>query len=261
MSRRENADQRCVHCHLHQLICICAQLPRILTRTRLVVLLHGREADKPTNTGALAALCLPNAVVRAPPAATDRRLSPATRAPHRADDADGADDADDAKASDAIRDARRTAPFDVGADAALLFPSVNARTLAGGASARIATLVVPDGTWRQARKMARDLDRSPDAAAWPRVALPEGLPPTQYRLRNERREGGLSTLEAIAHALAILDGDPTIATRLLAAQRMFVERTLWVRGALRDDQVTDGLPPGAGVVRGTHPLAVPLPRP
>jgi DTW domain-containing protein len=58
-------------------------------------------------------------------------------------------------------------------------------------------LVVPDGTWRKARKL---LYLNPLLAALPRVALPEGLT-SRYRLRKAPMPGALSTLEAIVTAL------------------------------------------------------------
>lgn len=54
---------RCVHCRLHRAACICAIVPRIETRTRVVLVLHRAEARKSTNTGRLALLCLPNSAV------------------------------------------------------------------------------------------------------------------------------------------------------------------------------------------------------
>jgi hypothetical protein len=43
------------------------------------------------------------------------------------------------------------------------------------------------------------------------------------------RAGGLSTLEAIGRALALLEGDDSIATRLDALLDAFVERQLRAR--------------------------------
>jgi DTW domain-containing protein len=110
-------------------------------------------------------------------------------------------------------------------------------------SDRPIVLVVPDGNWRQAGKMRR---RVPGLAELPRVSLP-AMPPTAYRLRAELREGGLATLEAIAGALAILEGErgPAIEAALLAVFRVMVDRTLWSRGALRDSEVTGGVPAAA----------------
>ena len=56
----------------------------------------------------------------------------------------------------------------------------------------------------------------------------------------------MSTLEAIAHALGILEG-PAIAEALLDIHRLAVERTLWTKGRLARDLVWGGIP--AGVAR------------
>ena len=60
MSRRDNADARCPRCRVHSSLCVCALIPRIATRTRLVLVVHRREERKPTNTGRLAIACLSN---------------------------------------------------------------------------------------------------------------------------------------------------------------------------------------------------------
>src|SRR6185295_792343 len=66
VSRRDNADARCPRCRVHASLCVCALIPRIETRTHLVLVVHRREERKPTNTGRLAIECLPNsrAIVR-----------------------------------------------------------------------------------------------------------------------------------------------------------------------------------------------------
>lgn len=75
------------------------------------------------------------------------------------------------------------------------------------------------------------------------MSLPVG-PPSIYRLRQETQAGGLATLEAIARALGILEG-ASIQRELERVLRIMVERTLWARGALRDDELMHGLPVGA----------------
>ncbi|WP_431194487.1 DTW domain-containing protein [Pseudomonas aeruginosa] len=66
-------------------------------------------------------------------------------------------------------------------------------------------LVVPDGTWRKARKL---LHLNPALAALPRVSLAEGMA-SRYRLRKAPGEGALSTIEAIAAALDELEAPRT----------------------------------------------------
>src|SRR5215471_19026160 len=63
MGRRHKPHLRCADCRLHRSVCICGLLPRIETRTRVVLVVHQLELAKPTNTGLLAARCLPNSAV------------------------------------------------------------------------------------------------------------------------------------------------------------------------------------------------------
>lgn len=195
---------------MHQTLCICALVPRLVTRTRLTLVVHHREAQKPTNTGQLAARCLERSSV----VVYGERDRPVMLPP----------------ADDAVQ-------------RVLLFPDDNAEPISRYADGGPVELLVPDGTWRQASKLRH---RVPDLAALPFVRLPEAGA-TQYRLRAEHRGGGLATFEAIARALGILEGDagPSIEAAMLALFRVMVERTLWFRGALRSEQVTSGIPTAA----------------
>jgi DTW domain-containing protein YfiP len=194
---------------MHETLCICALVPRLETRTRVELIVHCREERKPTNTGQLASRCLPRSHISI------------------------------------VGDRER--PFEcvvVTAEeqAVLLFPADDAVPITQfAASERPIVLIVPDGTWRQASKMRK---RIPGLAEVPCVTLPDSGP-SNYRLRAEVHEGGLATFEAIARALCILEGDPQIEAAMLAVFQVMVERTLWLRGALRDDEVTGGIPAAA----------------
>lgn len=106
----------------------------------------------------------------------------------------------------------------------VLFPSEGARELGPDDRAEPLVLLVPDGSWSQARKAVR---RDAALAGVETVTLPPGAP-TRYRLRRNPRERGLCTLEAIARALGILE-DPAVEARMLAVLERFVDRTLAVR--------------------------------
>lgn len=193
---------------MHATLCVCALVPRLVTRTKLVLLIHRIEARKPTNTGLLAARCLTTSevVVRGHEGAPS---SSVVAAP--------------------------------GSDVVLLFPHPEARPLAEyAAHGRPITLVVPDGTWRQASKVRQ---RVPGLDAAPCATLPHDAP-SLYRLRAEAHGHGLATMEAIARAMGILEG-PAVREALERVLRAMVERTLWARGQLDRDAVTDGLPEGA----------------
>jgi DTW domain-containing protein YfiP len=182
-------------------------MPRLVTRTRVVLFIHRFEHRKPTNTGLLAASCLVGSEVHV-----------------RGDKSDTA------------------APFvcPEGSRPLVLFPYEGATPLdqVEPADAPV-TLIVPDGSWRQASKVYK---RVPGLAELPCVALPPG-PPSIYRLRTEAHADGLSTIEAIARALGILEGVDVQR----ALERVFlamVERTLWARGTVPRTAVTSGIPEG-----------------
>src|SRR5207253_8194346 len=119
MSRRNNAASRCLRCRMRSSLCVCALMPRIETRTRIVLLIHRAEDRKPTNTGRLATECLVNSEV-------------------------------------IVRGNRETesAPLPIaeGTQPVLLYPAEDAVPLPELRFDRPVTLIVPDGNWRQASK-------------------------------------------------------------------------------------------------------------
>jgi DTW domain-containing protein YfiP len=204
--RNNNLKARCVACRMHASLCICDLVTEIDTRTRLVVVMHRAEERKSTNTGALAARCIARSeiVVR------------------------GHED--------------RPSRFEVAGatQPVLLFPHEDAVPLARFArSERPITLVVPDGTWRQASKVRA---RVPGLRDIPCALLPVESPST-YRLRVESDPTRLSTIEAIARAMGLLEG-MHVRRAIERVFRTMVERTLWSKGDLDDDEVTGGIPPG-----------------
>jgi DTW domain-containing protein len=209
VSRRDNAHNRCLRCRMLGGLCVCALIPtpRIETRTRLVLIIHRYEDRKPTNTGRLAAECLANSeiIVRGHESAP---TPPFLCAPE-------------------------TQPV-------FLFPYEGSTPLGELAlSARPVTLIVPDGNWRQASKVR---NRVPGLRDIPCVSLPAGAP-SIYRLRAEAHETGLATIEAIARAMGLLEGDH-VQRALELVFRAMVDRTLWSRGKVRTANVTGGIPDG-----------------
>jgi DTW domain-containing protein YfiP len=89
-------------------------------------------------------------------------------------------------------------------------------------------LLVPDGNWSQARRIVH---RDPDARDAEAVRLPPGAP-SRYRLRRSPREGTVSTLEAVARALAVLEGE-AIERGLARLLEVFVARTERDAGRVR----------------------------
>ncbi len=85
------------------------------------------------------------------------------------------------------------------------------------------TLVVLDGSWSQARKM---MQRVPELRALRRWSLV--APPGRRSLRASP-PGGLSTLESVAEALAVLEGD-AVAVPLPAVHEALVQKQFEERG-------------------------------
>jgi DTW domain-containing protein YfiP len=138
--------------------------------TRVLILQHPSELKHALNTARLAALGLSNAELRVGEEFED--LSALLAQP--------------------------------GYRACLLFPGEDTQPLQHFAAQAVdqpVLLVVPDGTWRKARKL---LHLNPLLAALPRVALPEGLQ-SRYRVRKAPMSGALSTVEAVVSALNILE--------------------------------------------------------
>ncbi|WP_440466817.1 tRNA-uridine aminocarboxypropyltransferase [Pseudomonas sp. YH-1] len=157
---------RCPRCERPLNHCLCALIPRLDNRTRVLLLQHPSEVGHALNTARLAMLGLSNAELMVGEDFSDLDLS--------------------------------------AWDAWLLFPGESAVALAELAARPVdkpRLLVVPDGTWRKARKL---LHLNPNLALLPRVVLPEGLT-SRYRLRKAPAEGALSTIEAVVQALDTLD--------------------------------------------------------
>jgi DTW domain-containing protein YfiP len=90
---------------------------------------------------------------------------------------------------------------------------------------RPARVVVVDGSWSQARRMVQ---RIPALRALPRLSLPGPAPGTR-RLRRPPHPEGMSTLEAVAHAVALLEGEAAAAP-LFALHAEHLRRVLVTRG-------------------------------
>ncbi len=198
---------RCPGCRMLVIACLCDQVPRVPTRTRVLVVLHHAETQKPSNTGRLALRCLPNsgAVIRGAP---DQPPAPAL---------------DWAEHGDPV----------------LLFPHPEARPLSDFCDGpRPVTLVVPDGTWRQAQRVRRRVAGLGDVPC----AFVTRDAPSAYRLRRTPDARRLSTMEAIAEALCLLEGaeGPAARALLLDIFQVMVERSLRGRASGARKAVTFG---------------------
>ncbi|EXF93926.1 hypothetical protein HK44_009865 [Pseudomonas fluorescens HK44] len=183
---------QCARCLRPQTHCLCALIPSLDSRTRVLLLQHPGEVNHALNTARLAALGLNNAELIV---------------------------------GEVFEDLPRLLN-QPGYQARLLFPADDAQPLQAYRPAdQPLLLVVPDGTWRKARKM---LHLNPLLAALPRVTLAEGAV-SRYRLRKAPGPGALSTVEAIVQALQVLEA-PTTFEPLLRPFEALIEGQIAAMG-------------------------------
>jgi DTW domain-containing protein len=180
--------QRCDACALPRALCLCGALPRLGVQTRVIVVTNRCEAIRSTNTGRLATLVLQGScwyVNGAPGLAAF--------------------------------------PAQSSQGCLVLFPFAGARAL-GEQDKGAASLLVPDGSWRQARRLAiravRDLGARP-------VTLP-GAGAGLTAMRKSTAHDALCTFEAIARALSLLEGS-WVGEQMMPVLRVFLERSRAVR--------------------------------
>jgi DTW domain-containing protein YfiP len=187
----EDLAGRCPRCFLPTYLCLCAEVPSIATRTELLVIRHHKETLKSTNTARMAALALPRCRI--------------------------------------VSYGSPGQPFDTSVleapDTWLLFPDTQLATAPDATPP--ARLIVLDGSWGQARRMVQ---RVPALRRLPGLKLPPPLPDTR-RLRRPPHPDGMSTLEAIAGALAHLEGEH-VAGPLYALHEVMIDRVMMSRGRL-----------------------------
>ncbi|WP_226503311.1 DTW domain-containing protein [Pseudomonas sp. MWU16-30317] len=184
---------RCERCQRPQSHCLCALIPSLPSRTKVLILQHPSEVDHALNTARLAALGLQQAQLVVGEVFDD--LAAWLNQP--------------------------------GYQARLLFPGEEAEVISHNADdIQPWLLVVPDGTWRKARKL---LHLNPLLASLPRVTLAPGAT-SRYRLRKAPAPGALSTLEAITQALETLESPQSFAPLLAPFERL-IEGQIEAMGA------------------------------
>lgn len=179
----------CERCRRPTVVCFCAHLPQLETRTRVLVLQHLRERRVGIGTARMAHLALPGSVMRV-----------------------GIDFERDAVVQATL--AERPARY-------ILFPGPDAVDVRDLDPAQPITLVVVDGTWSQARTLIRV---NPTLAALPRLAFSPRQTSEYNRIRREPADFCVSTIEALTEVLRALEPDGARFEEVLAPFRAMVER-------------------------------------
>lgn len=176
MIRRE----MCSTCEFPLAVCVCSAVTQTTFETEIVILQHPTENNRAKNTARLIALVAPNTSVIVGESAAD---------------------------FDQVRQRLLARNLSDGS-AAVLFPSPDSKTLtkhSESVSKKIQTLILIDGTWRKAKKMWQL-----NPWLWSLVVFSfDSGSKSRYRIRKGSEAGGLSTLEAAALALEILEDADT----------------------------------------------------
>ncbi len=181
---------------MHRGLCICEFFPSLTLKTKLSLIIHSKELKRTTNTGMLAVKSLTNSQVfvrglKESPLDFQIVLDPDYRS-------------------------------------VLFFPSKDATDLNKDfvqQSSKPIQLLVPDGNWRQASKIHY---RYSELKNLPRVMIKSENTATQH-LRKESSAEGMATLQAVAYAFGVLEGE--IAQKaLLDLYQLKLARTLQGRG-------------------------------
>lgn len=197
----------CPACRLQMWLCVCAHAPRVSTRTSLLLLVHVHDFGRTSNTVRLLTLAVRDVTL------IRHGVFPAPADP--------------------------AAHVPAGTTPVVLFPGHGAKPLTPELVASLPSppaLVVPDGNWKQASRMVK---RLPLLAGAVKVALPDrdfAGPALRRNLLGHR----MSTYEAVAQALAVLEGE-AVAGPLFDFYRRATDRMLMVRGKLRLGDVYGGI--------------------
>ena len=191
-TRRGTREKRCPKCMVHFENCYCAKIEHLNINTKLSVILFKKEKFLPSNTAQLSINSLQNSEM------FFRGFK-------------------DQVLQESFIDEKNYQPL-------YLFPSEDATELTATEIANFdkpINLIVPDGTWRQAKKIHL---REPLLKDIPRVKLNIGTR-SIYPLRRQKYEYGLCTHEAIAHAMGIIESEE-IKNKLIKNLEIMIEAHL-----------------------------------
>lgn len=196
MDRKRKTKDPCTGCGLHKNLCICDLIPNLQLTTKLSLVVHAKELKRTTNTGRLAIRCLANSEMYI-----------------RGQERETLD------LSHLLSDGYQPLFF---------YPTEDATELTKEyllPFSKPIHLIVPDGNWRQASKVHI---RHKELSSIPRVKISVHNSAAAH-LRAEHMSEGMATLEAIAHAMKIIEGVDVFQS-LIGVYNAKLARTLQGRG-------------------------------
>lgn len=190
--RRAGHVNRCLNCRVNNHFCVCEYIKPFSISTKVSLIVHVRELKLTSNTAQFAQKMLPDnaeVVIRG-----------------------------------RVNDTFQSAPvLEKPGRALFLYPHEDALELNDDFKTKYPGpyhLIIPDGNWQQARKVRQ---REEGFSSLPAVKLPPGIT-AEYNLRKALHPEWVSTYEAMAHALGILEGED-VRNQLMDFFRIWVKRT------------------------------------
>ncbi|WP_405632033.1 tRNA-uridine aminocarboxypropyltransferase [Pseudoalteromonas sp. Ld20] len=167
----------CTHCKFSLTTCLCEDISQLKNSIKVIILQHPSEIKVTKNTARLLSLSLTQCEIKVGESESDF-----------------------------------TSILDLPIQTtALLYPDKTALLLDDSTtnisqfSKTLTHLIVLDGTWKKAYKI---MQMTPSLNAFQKVSFKE-IPKNRYRIRKAPRLDSLSTLEAVAHSLALIESiDP-----------------------------------------------------
>lgn len=198
MTQKRAGKGRCLVCRLNNNLCLCAKISemKLEITTNVSLIVHVSELILPSNTAQFAKLLLPAQAQLFVRGAVESVFNP----------------------EDVV--ARPGTPL-------FLYPhedavELNQEFLQDHPGPY--HLIVPDGNWHQARRVRK---REVHFQSMPAVKLPAGII-GEYQLRRAQYPEWVSTYEAMAHGLGIIEGDK-VRDDLMKFFRLWVNTTMYNR--------------------------------
>ncbi|WP_444937524.1 tRNA-uridine aminocarboxypropyltransferase [Microbulbifer sp. JMSA002] len=175
-------------------VCYCSALVSLTSTIKVVIIQHPQEEKHPFNTGRMAHLCLSNSEMMIAESLSTHQLNTLLCTP-----------------------------------SALLYPSLEWLPDSGelnsnnhqsdktsSKQAPVKQLIVLDATWKKSKKI---LHLNPQLQRLPRINLGGGLK-SNYTIRKTSVADGLSTIESIAMAMQLLEGNNNFLKLLAPFEKM-----------------------------------------
>lgn len=194
--RRASNHNRCTNCRINNYFCICSELKTFQIKTNVSLIVHVSELKLTSNSAQFVQKVLPGSAELFIRGKINQNFT-----------------------ADPIL-MRSGKPL-------FLFPDEESQELNEDFMAKNPGpyhLIIPDGNWTQAKKVKK---REPKFDDIPTVKLPPGLV-AEYKLRKAPRPDWVSTYEAAAYALGVLEGK-AVQDHMLTFFGKWVEATLAAR--------------------------------